>query len=95
MQAACSNAIHGAVAMAIEDIGDPDSRPSDGHPVYRYLRIAMRLVDGSVWQVEPVLVPVRESDPSLRAVAWWCKQGRTSRGRRTPWKMIVPPQVAV
>ncbi len=85
---AVHEAVHDAVAMAIQDC----PCVTDGQHVYRVERVALLLTDGSVWQVESVQVPVEETSISLRAAAWWCKQDRASHGRRSAWRMIRPPR---
>jgi hypothetical protein len=91
MQAVCSNAINGALAMAINVI---EPRISMSGRLYRSERVALLLKDGSVWQIDDVLVPVGEESIEIFAAAGLLKEHRTMTGQLR-WRMVSPARKLV
>ncbi len=71
------------------------SLPSvDGIPC-RAEEIALRLVDGTVWVLDRLLVPQGAKSISLRAAAYSLKRDREqmARGRQVNWRLVHPKRL--
>jgi hypothetical protein len=77
--------IHDVVAMAVVVIRR-DSR-------YRYEMVRLLTVDGQVWQLNEIAVPLPDKSLTLKAAAWTLKQERTGRWKHGHWHHINPKDV--
>lgn len=93
MSVALNKSVHDAIAMAVQVTDESGSSIVGGKPC-RVERVALLLIDGSVWQVEGVFVALGAPSMSLRAAAWSLKQERIGR-RHGLWRMVHPPRQAV
>lgn len=88
------SSLHGCTAMIVRELPvDPKSRPTcDGIPC-RLESVELRLVDGSAWLMDQLMVPTHAPSITLRRAAKFLQSClRNKRGQTAPWRMIHPPQ---
>ena len=84
------SAIHDAMAMAVRVVNKQSSNTVNGLSC-RVEQVALLLTDGSVWQIDSLLVPHAEKSLSFRAAAWNLKSERNSRRPfHKCWHQVVP-----
>ncbi len=74
--------IHDVVAMAVV-VKRRDSR-------YRYELVRLLTVEGAVYQLDEICVPLRDKSLTLRAAAYTLKQERTGRWKHGHWHHLNP-----
>ena len=75
-----SSPVHDCVAMAVLELREDD--------LYRYERVCLLTVDGSVYQLNEISVPHGANSLTLRAAAWTLKQERLGRWKMGHWHLV-------
>lgn len=87
------SSLHGCTAIIVRELPiDPKNRPMcDGIPC-RLESVELRLVDGSAWLMDQLMVPTRAPSITFKRAAKFLQSCLRNKRGPAPWRMIHPPR---